>query len=64
MTPEILALPDTTLDQFIADPSLSDYTFTLTEMKREKAHVLSKAEEALLAQVSTIAQAPKPYSAC
>ncbi|MEK3794536.1 oligoendopeptidase F [Paenibacillus sp. FSL R7-0204] len=59
VTPEILALPDTTLDQFIADPSLSDYTFTLTEMKREKAHVLSKAEEALLAQVSTIAQAPQ-----
>ena len=59
VTPEILALPDATLDQFIADPSLSDYTFTLTEMKREKAHVLSKAEEALLAQVSTIAQAPQ-----
>ncbi|MEK4043690.1 oligoendopeptidase F [Paenibacillus sp. FSL H8-0048] len=59
VTPEILALPDATLDQFIADPSLSGYTFTLTEMKREKAHVLSKAEEALLAQVSTIAQAPQ-----
>ncbi|ETT30181.1 oligoendopeptidase F [Paenibacillus sp. FSL R7-269] len=59
VTPEILALPDATLNQFIADPSLSDYTFTLTEMKREKAHVLSKAEEALLAQVSTIAQAPQ-----
>ncbi|MBP2112879.1 oligoendopeptidase F [Paenibacillus silagei] len=59
VTPEILALPDATLDQFIADPSLSYYTFTLTEMKREKAHVLSKAEEALLAQVSTIAQAPQ-----
>ncbi|WP_340026809.1 oligoendopeptidase F [Paenibacillus sp. FSL K6-1096] len=59
VTPEILALPDATLDQFIADPSLSDYTFTLTEMKREKAHVLSKAEEALLAQVGTLAQAPQ-----
>ncbi|WNS46172.1 oligoendopeptidase F [Paenibacillus sp. MMS20-IR301] len=59
VTPEILALPNETLDQFIADPSLSDYTFTLTEMKREKAHVLSKAEEALLAQVGTLAQAPQ-----
>ncbi len=59
ITPEILALPDEKLDQFIADPSLSDYTFTLKEMKREKAHILSKAEEALLAQVGTLAQAPQ-----
>lgn len=59
VTPEILALPDETLDRFIADPSLSAYTFTLTEMKREKAHVLSKAEEALLAQVGNISQAPQ-----
>lgn len=28
-------------------------------MKREKAHVLSKAEEALLAQVGNISQAPQ-----
>ncbi len=59
VTPEILALPDGKLDEFIADPKLSAYTFTLTEMKREKAHVLSKAEEALLAQVGTLSQAPQ-----
>lgn len=59
VTPEILALPNEKLDQFIADPSLKDYTFTLTEMKREKAHVLSKVEEALLAQVGNISQAPQ-----
>ncbi|QQZ64258.1 oligoendopeptidase F [Paenibacillus sonchi] len=59
ITPEILALPDEKLDQFIADASLSDYTFTLKEMKREKAHILTKAEEALLAQVGTLAQAPQ-----
>ncbi|ASA20644.1 oligoendopeptidase F [Paenibacillus donghaensis] len=59
VTPEILALPDETLDQFIADPDLSDYTFTLTEMKRQKAHILSKAEEALLAQVGNLSQAPQ-----
>ncbi|WP_150266784.1 oligoendopeptidase F [Paenibacillus tepidiphilus] len=58
VTPEILALPDAKLDEFIADPALSAYTFTLTEMKREKAHVLSKTEEALLAQVGNISQAP------
>ncbi len=59
VTPEILSLPDETLDAFIADPALSEYTFTLTEMKREKAHVLSQAEEALLAQVGTLSQAPQ-----
>lgn len=59
VTPEILALPVEKLDEFIADPSLADYTFTLTEMKRQKAHVLSKAEEALLAQVGTLSQAPQ-----
>lgn len=59
VTPEILALPVETLNQFIADPELKDFTFTLTEMKRQKAHVLSKAEEALLAQVGNLAQAPQ-----
>ncbi|OPA81116.1 oligoendopeptidase F [Paenibacillus selenitireducens] len=58
ITPEILSLSDAQLDQFINDPELSKYKFTLTEMKREKAHVLSKAEEALLAQVGNISQAP------
>ncbi|UMR37418.1 oligoendopeptidase F [Paenibacillus polymyxa] len=59
VTPEILALPDEQLDAFIADPKLSDYKFTLQEMKREKAHVLGKTEEALLAQVGNLAQAPQ-----
>ncbi|MGG4220528.1 oligoendopeptidase F [Paenibacillus jamilae] len=59
VTPEILALPDHQLDAFIADPKLSDYKFTLQEMKREKAHVLGKTEEALLAQVGNLAQAPQ-----
>ncbi|OZB96749.1 oligoendopeptidase F [Paenibacillus sp. XY044] len=59
ITPEILSLPDSKLDEFIADPQLADYKFTLTEMKREKAHVLSKAEEALLAQVGNLSQAPQ-----
>lgn len=58
ITPEILALSDEQLDQFINNPDLSKYKFTLVEMKREKAHVLSKAEEALLAQVGNISQAP------
>ncbi len=59
VTPELLALPDDKLDAFIADSALSDYKFTLQEMKREKAHVLSKTEEALLAQVGNLSQAPQ-----
>lgn len=59
ITPEILALSDSELDALIADPSLADYKFTLTEMKREKAHILSKTEEALLAQVGNLSSAPQ-----
>ncbi|MFK4344029.1 oligoendopeptidase F [Paenibacillus sp. RC73] len=59
VTPEILALPDNQLDALIEDPKLADYRFTLQEMKREKAHILGKSEEALLAQVGNLAQAPQ-----
>ncbi|MFP4979137.1 oligoendopeptidase F [Paenibacillus sp. CN-4] len=59
VTPEILSLPVEKLDEFIAAPELAGYRFTLTEMKREKAHVLSKTEEALLAQVGNLSQAPQ-----
>ena len=59
MTPEILALSDEQLDKLIADPALASYHFTLTEMKRQKAHVLSKQEEALLAQVGSMSKAPE-----
>jgi len=59
VTPEILSLPDSELDALIKNESLFAYTFTLEEMKREKAHVLSQAEEALLAQVGNLSQAPQ-----
>lgn len=59
ITPEILALPEEQLDSYISNPQLADYKFTLQEIKREKAHVLSKTEEALLAQVGNLSQAPQ-----
>ncbi|TDL57260.1 oligoendopeptidase F [Paenibacillus dendritiformis] len=59
ITPEVLSLSDEELDRLIADPSLSAYRFTLVEMKRQKAHVLSKGEEALLAQVGNMSKAPE-----
>jgi len=58
ITPEVLSLPDETLAKMIEDPNLQPYRFTLEEMRRQKAHVLSKAEEALLAQAGNMSQAP------
>ncbi|WP_195572118.1 oligoendopeptidase F [Paenibacillus sp. 1001270B_150601_E10] len=59
ITPEVLSLSDEQLDQFIKDDELKAYQFTLEEMKRQKAHVLSKQEEALLAQVGNMSKAPE-----
>ncbi|MFE0559165.1 oligoendopeptidase F [Paenibacillus sp. NPDC058910] len=59
ITPEILSLSEAELDKLIEDPSLKEFKFTLSEMKREKAHVLSKTEEALLAQVGNLSSAPQ-----
>lgn len=58
VTPEILSLSEEQLKAFIADPTLAPYKHTLEEMLRQKPHVLSKAEEALLAQVGNLSQAP------
>lgn len=49
-TPELTALPDETLDKFIADPRLKDYDYMLTRIKAQKEHVLSEKEERILAQ--------------
>jgi oligoendopeptidase F len=57
ITPEILALPEEKLQQFIASSELSPYKKTLEDMLRQKPHILSKAEEALLAQVGNLSQA-------
>ncbi|GGD73895.1 oligoendopeptidase F [Paenibacillus nasutitermitis] len=58
ITPEILSLPDADLDAMINNPGLAKYRHTLEEMRREKAHILSKSEEALLAAVGNVSQAP------
>ncbi|MFC4812304.1 oligoendopeptidase F [Paenibacillus sp. GCM10023250] len=58
ITPEVLSLSDEALSAMIENPDLAKYRQTLEEMRRQKAHVLSKSEEALLAQVGNISQAP------
>jgi len=58
ITPEVLSLSDAELDAMINNESLAKYRHTLEEMRRQKAHVLTKDEEALLAQVGNISSAP------
>jgi oligoendopeptidase F len=58
ITPEILSLSDEQLNTLVNAPELAFYKLTLEEMVRQKAHVLSKAEESLMAQVGNISTAP------
>ncbi|MCH5350701.1 MAG: oligoendopeptidase F [Clostridiales bacterium] len=46
---ELGGLSEKTIDEYIADPEFSDYSFSLSEIKRQKAHILSEKEERLLA---------------
>ena len=58
-TPEIMAISDETLDGFYAElPKLERYRRYLTNLRRRKEHVLSPAEEKLLAAAGEMAQAP------
>ncbi len=58
-TPEIMAISDETLDAFYAAcPNLERFRRYLTNMRRRKEHVLSPAEEKLLAAAGELAQAP------
>ncbi|RXZ82239.1 oligoendopeptidase F [Paenibacillaceae bacterium] len=58
ITPEVLSLTDEQLASFIKNPELSKFRQTLDEMLRQKAHILSKNEEMLLAQVGNVSQGP------
>ena len=64
-TPEIMAITDEQLDEFYAkEPKLERFRRYLTDMRRRKEHVLSPAEEKLLAAAGEMAQSPdKIYGA-
>jgi oligoendopeptidase F len=49
VVPEIMAIDDEKFAQFIADPTLKDWRIKLHKIRRRKPHVLSEAEERLLA---------------
>lgn len=57
--PEIMAISDEKLDAFYAEnPKLERYRRYLTDHRRLKDHILSPAEERLLASAGEMAQAP------
>ena len=57
-TPEIMAIADETLDQFYAQqPELETYRRSLYKIRRRKDHILSPAEERLLASAGEMANA-------
>ncbi len=59
MRPELLGLPDGTLERFMAEePGLQLYAHVFADLLREKPHVLAPAEEALLAEAGEMAGAP------
>ena len=58
-TPEIMAISDEQMDQFYKDaPELERYRRYLTNMRRRREHILSPAEEKLLASAGEMSQAP------
>ena len=58
-TPEIMDISDEKLETFYAEkPELERYRRYLTNMRRRKAHILSPAEEKLLAAAGEVSGAP------
>ena len=58
-TPEIMAIPEDTLNLFfIAQPELETYRRSLYRIRRRAEHILTPAEETLLAAAGEMAQSP------
>ena len=58
-TPEIMTISDETMEHFYADcPALEQYRRFIDDIRRRRAHVLSPAEEKLLASAGEMANAP------
>jgi len=59
MRPELLALPQTTIESFLAaEPRLAPHAFSLRDLLRLKPHVLGPREEKLLADSGLVTSAP------
>lgn len=52
--PELTALSDEALCEYIADPEFKDYDYMLKKIRASKAHVLSEGEEKIMALASDV----------
>ena len=58
--PEIMAISEETLERFLREePGLAEYRRSLYRIRRMKEHILSPAEEKLLAAAGEISEAPE-----
>jgi len=59
MTPEITSIPEDTVEDFLkTEPRLKVYEHLLRDLMRSRSHVLSEKEEAILANLSEVLNAP------
>ncbi len=59
LEPEVLALPQSTLDGFLQEtPGLQEYAHELDDMSRKRSHVRSAEVEAVLAASGEVAEGP------
>ena len=57
--PELLALPPETLTSYQKNPLLNNYVVYFADLTRQKAHMLTPAEEKLLAATASLSTAPQ-----
>ena len=58
LTPELAALPEETLQSYLGDEQLTAYRHIITDIIRNRAHVLSPEQEHMLALLADAAQTP------
>ena len=58
LDPEILSIPEETLNQWLSDPALAEYRHILEDTARSRPYTLPEAQERMLAQLSDAANAP------
>lgn len=56
--PEILSIPDETMEEFLRTEELAHYRLLLNRLLARKEHMLSEEKEKILSAMSEIAQAP------
>ena len=57
--PELLALPEETLDALEKDPEMKDFDAMLRQVRLGKPHTLPKEQERLIAMMGEVAEAPE-----